>query len=68
MPLLVRLNDARAADELVDSLRTAHTEVRRRGARTVVVADGDDLEVELLFFLKARVLSDSAFTFELDRV
>jgi hypothetical protein len=68
MPLLVRLSDSRAADELVDTLRTSHPEVRRRGARTVVVANGEDLEVELLFFLRARALSDSAFTFELDRL
>jgi hypothetical protein len=68
MPLLVRLSDARFADELVETLRTSRTEVRRRGARTVVVADGDDLEAELLFFLRAYALSEPALIFELDRL
>jgi hypothetical protein len=52
--------------------RTARnrTEVHRHGSRTIVVSDrshGDDLETELVFFLKAWALSHPAVQFELYR-
>jgi hypothetical protein len=42
--------------------------VRRRGSRTIVASDrghDEDLETELLFFLKAGELSHPAAAFEL---
>jgi hypothetical protein len=65
---VVRLSDADAVDDLVDALARSRTEVHRRGSRTIVVSDrghDDDLETELLFFLKAWALSHPAVQFEL---
>jgi hypothetical protein len=67
---LVRLSDADAVDDLVEALTRNRTEVQRRGRRTIVVSDPgqkDDLETELLFFLKAWALSHPAVQFELYR-
>jgi len=67
---VVRLSDADAVDDLVEALARNRTEVHRRGSRTIVVSDrghGDDLETELLFFLKAWALSHPAVQFELCR-
>jgi hypothetical protein len=67
---VVRLSDADAVDDLVEALARNRTEVHRRGSRTIVVFDrghGDDLETELLFFLKAWALSHPAVQFELYR-
>jgi hypothetical protein len=68
---LVRLSDADAVDDLVEALARNRTEVHRRGNRTIVVADrghDDDLETELLFFLKAWALSHPTLEVELDRL
>jgi hypothetical protein len=67
---VVRLSDAGAVDDLVEALARNRTEVHRRGRRTIVVSDpghDDDLETELLFFLKAWALSHPAVQFELYR-
>jgi hypothetical protein len=66
---VVRLSDADAVDDLVEALARNRTEVHRRGSRTIVVfgGHGDDLETELLFFLKAWALSHPAVQFELYR-
>jgi len=67
---VVRLSDAGAVDDLVEALARNRTEVHRRGHRTIVVSDpghDDDLETELLFFLKAWALSHPAVQFELYR-
>jgi hypothetical protein len=67
---VVRLSDADAVDDLVEALARNRTEVHRRGNRTIVVSDrghDDDLETELLFFLKAWALSHPAVQFELYR-
>jgi hypothetical protein len=67
---VVRLSDADAVDDLVEALARNRTEVHRRGSHTIVVSDpghGDDLETELLFFLKAWALSHPAVQFELYR-
>jgi hypothetical protein len=67
---LVRLSDADAVDDLIEALARNRTEVQRRGSRTIVVSDpghDDDLETELLFFLKAWALSHPAVQFELYR-
>jgi hypothetical protein len=67
MPYVVRVSDERAADDLVESLQRLTTELRRRGARTVEVLSSDeDLETELLFFLRAWALSHPTVRFELD--
>lgn len=68
---LVRLSDADAVDDLVEALTRNRTEVQRRGSRTIVVSDrghDDDLETELLFFLKAWALSHPTLEVELDRL
>jgi hypothetical protein len=68
MPHVVLLSDEGAAEELVETLTDARIEVRRRGARTIEVADSDeDLETELLFFLRAWAASHPAVEFELVR-
>jgi hypothetical protein len=67
---VVRLSDADAVDDLVEALARNRTEVHRRGSRIIVVSErghGDDLETELLFFLKAWALSHPAVQFELYR-
>jgi hypothetical protein len=66
---LVRLSDADAVDDLVEALTRNRTEVQRRGRRTIVVSDpghDDDLETELLFFLKAWALSHPTLEVELE--
>jgi hypothetical protein len=68
---LVRLSDADAVDDLIEALARNRTEVQRRGSRTIVVSDpghDDDLETELLFFLKAWALSHPTLEIELDRL
>lgn len=68
---LVHLSDADAVDDLVDALARNLTEVQLRGSRTLVVSDpghDDDLETELLFFLKACALSHPTVEVELDRL
>ena len=67
---VVRLSDPEAVDDLVEALARNRTEVQRRGRRTIVVSGhghDDDLETELLFFLKAWALSHPAVDFELYR-
>jgi hypothetical protein len=67
----VRLSDADAVDDLIEALARNRTEVQRRGSRTIVVSDpghDDDLETELLFFLKAWALSHPTLEIELDRL
>ena len=67
---VVRLSDSDAVDDLVEALARNLTEVQLRGSRTLVVSDpghDDDLETELLFFLKAWALSHPAVQFELYR-
>jgi hypothetical protein len=67
----VRLSDADAVDELVEALARNLTEVQLRGSRTLVVSDpghDDDLETELIFFLKAWALSHPTVEVELDRL
>jgi hypothetical protein len=67
---VVRLSDPDAVDDLVEALDKSRTEVQRRGSRTIVLSDrghDDDLETELLFFLKAWALSHPAVQFELYR-
>jgi hypothetical protein len=71
MPHLVRLSDADAVNDLVEALARNRTEVHRRGSRTIVVSNpdhDDDLETELLFFLKAWALSHPTLDVELDRL
>lgn len=68
---LVRLSDADAVDDLVEALARNLTEVQLRGSRTLVVSDAghdDDLETELIFFLKAWALSHPTVEVELDRL
>lgn len=68
---LVRLSDADAVDDLLEALGRNRTEVQRRGSRTIIVSDpghDDDLETELLFFLKAWALSHPTLEIELDRL
>jgi hypothetical protein len=68
---LVRLSDADAVDDLVEALARNLTEVQLRGSRTLVVSDpghDDDLEAELLFFLKAWALSHPTVEVKLDRL
>ena len=68
---LVRLSNADAVDDLVEALARNLTEVQLRGSRTLVVSDpghDDDLETELLFFLKAWALSHPTVEVELDRL
>ena len=63
MSHLVRVSHSEAVDDLLDALRDAHPEVRRRGPRTIVVCgDDDDLETELRFFVRAWALSRPAVT------
>ena len=58
MSHVVRLSDPGAVDDLVAALREAEADVRRRGARTLVVSGSDDdLETELRFFVRAWALS-----------
>jgi len=67
---VVRLSDPEAVDDLVETIDKSRTDVQRRGSRTIVVSDrghDDDLETELLFFLKAWALSHPAVQFELYR-
>ena len=67
---VVRLSDTEAVDDLVETLDKSRNDVQRRGSRTIVVSDrghDDDLETELLFFLKAWALSHPAVHFELYR-
>jgi hypothetical protein len=69
MPHEVRLSDPEAVDDLINALHEADVEVRRRGARTIVVCGSDDdLETELRFFVRAWALSRPALTIELDRL
>lgn len=67
---LVRLSNADAVDDLVEALARNLTEVQLRGSRTLVVSDPghDDLETELIFFLKAWALSHPTVEVELDRL
>jgi hypothetical protein len=68
---LVRLSDADAVDDLVEALARNLTEVQLRGSRTLVVFDpghDNDLETELIFFLKAWALSHPTVEVELDRL
>lgn len=68
---LVRLSDADAVDDLVEALARNLTEVQLRGSRTLVVSDpghDDDLETELLFFLRAWALSHPTVAVELNRL
>ena len=68
---LVRLSDADAVGDLVEALARNLTEVQLRGSRTLVVSDpghDDDLETELIFFLKAWALSHPTVEVELDRL
>jgi hypothetical protein len=68
---LVRLSDADAVDDLVEALARNLTQVQLRGSRTLVVSDpghDDDLETELIFFLKAWALSHPTVELELDRL
>lgn len=68
---LVRLSDADAVDDLIEALARNLTEVQLRGSRTLVVSDpghDDDLETELIFFLKAWALSHPTVEVELDRL
>jgi hypothetical protein len=68
---VVRLSDADAVDDLVEALARNRTEVHRRGRRTIVVSDrghDDDLETELLFFLKAWALSHPTLEVEINRL
>jgi hypothetical protein len=68
---LVRLSDADAVDDLVEALARNLTEVQLRGSRTLIVSDpghNDDLETELIFFLKAWALSHPTVEVELDRL
>ena len=60
-----------AVDDLLEALARNRTEVQRRGSRTIIVSDpghDDDLETELLFFLKAWALSHPTLEIELDRL
>jgi hypothetical protein len=67
MPYVVRVSDQRAADDLVESLESLTTKLRRRGPRTLEVGGADeDLYTELLFFLRAWALSHPTVKFELD--
>lgn len=69
MPHLVRVSDPGAVEELLAALSNARVDVRRRGARTIVVSDpgnDDDLETELAFFLKAWALSHPTLEVELE--
>jgi hypothetical protein len=67
MPHVVRVSDSEAVEDLVNALREAHVDARRRGARTIVVSGSDeDLETELHFFVRAWALSRPALTIELD--
>jgi hypothetical protein len=66
---LVRLSDADAVDDLVEALARNLTEVQLRGSRTLVVSNpghDDDLETELLFFLRAWALSHPTVEVELE--
>lgn len=66
MPHVVRLSDAAAADDLLVALSEIGADVRRRGRRTLLVVDSyEDLEAELLFFLRAWALSQPAAQFAL---
>jgi hypothetical protein len=68
---VVRLSDADAVDDLVEALARNRTEVHRRGRRTIVVSDrgdSDELETELLFFLKAWALSHPTLEVDVDRI
>lgn len=68
---MVRVSDPGAVEELLAALRSARADVRRRDARTIVVSDpgyDDDLETELLFFLKAWALSHPTLEVELGRL
>jgi hypothetical protein len=67
VPHVVRVSDPNAVEELIDDLRRGDADARRRGARTVVVADeGDDLEHVLRFFLRAWTLSHPAVQLDLE--
>jgi hypothetical protein len=69
MQHLVHVSDPAAVDELLATLPSEQTVVRRRGRRTLIVThNDDDLETELLFFLKAWALSHPSLEVELDRV
>jgi hypothetical protein len=69
MQHVVRVSDPEAVDELLATLRSVQTAVRRRGRCTLVVTHSDDeLGAELLFFLKAWALSHPTLEVELDRV
>jgi hypothetical protein len=69
MQHVVRVSDPEAVDELLASLRSVQTAVHRRGRRTLIVTHSDDdLETELLFFLKAWALSHPTLEVELDRI
>jgi hypothetical protein len=69
MQHVVRVSDPDAVDELLATLRSVQTAVRRRDRRTLIVTHSDDdLETELLFFLKAWALSHPTLEVELDRL
>ena len=69
MQHVVRLSDPDAVADLLEILRGTHTDVRRRGSRTVLIGRGDDVdETELLFFLRAWALSHPNLEFELSRL
>lgn len=66
MPHVVRLNDPAAAKNLLAVLSEAGANVTRRGRRMLVIEDSyEDLEAELLFFLRAWALSQPAAQFAL---
>jgi hypothetical protein len=69
MQHVVRVSDPDAVDELLATLRSVQTAVRCRDRRTLIVTHSDDdLEIELLFFLKAWALSHPTLEVELDRL
>jgi hypothetical protein len=68
MPLLVRLSDARAADDLLADLRGAEVSARRTAPRALVVRSDPEHEealLELSFFLRAWTLSRPGVELEL---
>ena len=68
MRFVVRTRDRKAADELFAVLSETGTDVSRRSAQTLLVADSDeDLETELSFFLRAWQISRPAVVVGLEK-